>query len=172
VTSETNTVISQGILALAGIGIIFGSIFAGRVSKNFIETGIIPLGAIGMSVSLFFLPNLDSKPLLAGLSLIYGFFGGVFIVPLNALIQFHAGRKDMGKVLAGNNFIQNIFMLVFLACSIMFAMIALPPQKVFFVLFLITLTGTFYIVYKIPQSLIRYMVRAVLSQNTNCRYWG
>ena len=35
----TNTITAQGLLALSGIGMILGSIFAGRVSKNYIETG-------------------------------------------------------------------------------------------------------------------------------------
>ena len=46
--------------------------------------------------------------------ILFGFFGGLFIVPLNATIQFFADDRYIGKILAGNNFIQNIFMILFL----------------------------------------------------------
>ena len=38
----TDTVTAQGLLALSGVGMIVGSVFVGQVSKNYIETGIIP----------------------------------------------------------------------------------------------------------------------------------
>ncbi len=57
---ETNTVVIQGMLACSGLGIILGSIVAGRVSRNHIETGLIPVGAIGIAVTLFILPTLGS----------------------------------------------------------------------------------------------------------------
>ena len=40
-----------------------------------------------------------------------GIAGGMFIVPLNALIQFHADESSIGSVLASNNLVQNIAML-------------------------------------------------------------
>ncbi|MBF0432400.1 MAG: acyl-[ACP]--phospholipid O-acyltransferase [Fibrobacteria bacterium] len=164
VTLETNTVVAQGIMAMAGVGVILGSIFAARVSKNYIETGIIPLGAIGMSGSLFLLPYFESRTVLGALCFTYGFFGGMFIVPLNALIQFHAGKKNLGKILAGTNFIEKLFILGFLVCALGLSLLQISPQKIFLMLFIVTLLGTLYTVYQIPQSLIRYMVRAVLSQ--------
>ncbi len=43
--------------------------------------------------------------------LMIGVLGGFFLVPLNALIQFHAGEQGLGRILAANNFIQNLVML-------------------------------------------------------------
>jgi len=60
----TNTVTAQGLLALSGVGIVFGSLYAGYVSKNYIETGIIPLGAFGIALTLYFMPHLQSLTLL------------------------------------------------------------------------------------------------------------
>src|SRR6187402_729315 len=42
VLQETNTLVIQGIIACAGIGIILGSLIAGKISKNYIELGLIP----------------------------------------------------------------------------------------------------------------------------------
>lgn len=48
----SNAIIPNALMGLGGVGIVVGSIIAGRVSKNFIETGIVPIGAVGMTISL------------------------------------------------------------------------------------------------------------------------
>ena len=45
----TDTVTVQGLLACSGIGIVLGSIVAGRMSREHIETGLVPLGAFGVA---------------------------------------------------------------------------------------------------------------------------
>ena len=53
--NEDNAVVIQAILAVSGIGLVLGSYLAGRASRLHIELGIVPLGALGICVSLFFL---------------------------------------------------------------------------------------------------------------------
>ena len=53
VLGEENTVVIQGLLACSGIGIILGSLIAGSASKRHIETGLIPLGALGVVAALW-----------------------------------------------------------------------------------------------------------------------
>ena len=109
----TNTAELQGLMALAGIGIMIGSFIAGKLSSDHIETRLIPFGAFGISVALVLFVLLDSI-VLQGLNFLFlGVMGGFFIVPLNALIQQHAYDKQLGRVLASNNLIQNIMMLSF-----------------------------------------------------------
>jgi len=72
----TNTITAQAVLALAGIGIIFGSMFAGRVSRNYIETGIIPLGAMGVTIALYIMPSLSTLWSLSTALFAFGFFAG------------------------------------------------------------------------------------------------
>ncbi|WP_419615070.1 MFS transporter, partial [Thiolapillus sp.] len=93
---ETSTVVIQGLMACSGIGIILGSVIAGRASRQGIETGLIPLGALGIVLALFFTPQLESTGLLVVDFLALGVAGGLFIVPLNALIQFHAKDRELG----------------------------------------------------------------------------
>jgi len=116
-----NTVIVQGILACAGIGIFLGSTLVSQLSKTTIEKGLIPLGALGMSLALLSIPQITSIPLMLSAFITLGLFGSFFIVPLNALIQHHADDARIGTVLAANNFVQNIFMLSFLGLTIFFA---------------------------------------------------
>ena len=82
-------------------------------SRDYIETGLIPIGALGITMTLFLIPLFSSLTLLAILFFFYGLFSGFLIVPLNTLIQFASPKRIMGKVLAGNNFMQNVSMFIF-----------------------------------------------------------
>ncbi len=170
--SETNTVVIQGLLACSGIGIIFGSLIAGRASRHSIETGLIPVGAVGLVITLFLLPRLDSAPLLGLDFLALGLSGGLFIVPLNALIQFHARDEELGTVLAGNNWIQNVVMLGFLALTVLFSIQGLDDRGLFHLLTLIALLGAAYTVYRLPQSLVRYVIARLFASRYRIRVLG
>ena len=161
--SIDNTIIIQGLLACSGIGIVAGSLLAGKISNRYIETGLIPLGALGMVISLFFLPQLPSTLWLAIDILSFGFFGGLFIVPLNSLIQFHAKAQQLGTVLAGNNWIQNVVMLSFLGLTVIFSLVDISSQSLLNLLTIVTLIGAGYTVWKLPQSLVRYILGLVFA---------
>jgi len=158
----TDTVTAQGLLTLAGFGIIFGSLYAGKVSKRFIEIGIIPLGALGITITLFLIPTLTNLKLLALDLFMFGFFAGLVIVPLNALIQFFTPNEELGTVLAGNNFMQNVFMFAFLVITAVFGYFNLSSSALLYLTFLIALGGFFYSVTTMPQSLVRYIVRTIV----------
>ncbi len=155
---EDNTVVIQGILACSGIGIMLGSLLAGRASKLHIETGLVPLGALGVVVALFFLPQLSSTNLLILDVLLLGTAGGLFIVPLNALIQFHARDEELGTVLAGNNWVQNVVMLGFLGITVLFALSGTDSSGLFHLLTLTAVVGALYTIYRLPQSLVRFLL--------------
>ncbi len=161
-----NTVLLQGILASSGIGIILGSVLAGRWSKNHIETGLIPVGAAGIAIGLLILPGLDSVVAQCLNFLFIGAMGGLFIVPLNALIQFHASEHELGRVLAGNNLVQNIAMLGFLAVAALFAWFGASTTLLLYLIAVVALIGTGYTVLKLPQSFARF----VLSYSMTRRY--
>ena len=155
----TDTVVAQGILALSGVGIIVGSIVVSRLSRRYVEMGIIPIGAMGVTASLFFIPLLDSVTSLSILFFFYGFFSGLFIVPLNTLIQFATPKRMMGKVLAGNNFMQYLTMALFLLLTTVFAYVGFQSSGLFIVAMVVSFIGFLYTVLKIPQSMVRFVVR-------------
>lgn len=159
----TDVRIIQGTLACAGIGIMLGSLIAGRISKNYIEIGLIPIGAVGVAVCLFILPGLNSVPAHAINILLLGMLSGLFIIPLNALIQFHAGERILGRVLAGNSLIQNVVMLSFLVLTVLFSMRGIS-NLLFPLLTVVALGGAVYTVYKLPQSLVRLLMTMMLGE--------
>ena len=160
---EGNTVVIQGILACSGIGIMAGSLLAGRASRHHIETGLIPLGAIGIVTTLFSVPMLTTHISLVIAFLLLGVFGGLFIIPLNALIQFRARDDELGTVLAGNNWVQNLVMLAFLFLTVAFAITGTSTVGLFHLLTLTALIGTIYTIYRLPQSLVRYVIGLIFS---------
>jgi acyl-[acyl-carrier-protein]-phospholipid O-acyltransferase/long-chain-fatty-acid--[acyl-carrier-protein] ligase len=158
VLGEQNTVVIQGLLACSSIGIILGSLIAGGTSRHHIETGLIPLGALGVVTALFFMPQLTSRGLLALDFLLLGTAGGMFIVPLNALIQFHAKEHELGTVLAGNNWVQNLVMVSFLLLTVFFTLSGSSSYGLLHLLTLTALGGALYTIWQLPQSLVRYLI--------------
>ncbi len=171
-TGEVNTVIIQAILGASGLGIAIGSIIASRVSRNYIETGLIPVGAAGIALGLLVLPHLHSQTAMALDFLFIGTMGGLFIVPLNSLIQFYASEHELGKVLAGNNLIQNITMFSFLMITVSFAQWGISSKFLLVFMAVFALVGGAYTVYKLPQSLVRLVVASLLSKRYRVQVQG
>ncbi|WP_051550866.1 acyl-[ACP]--phospholipid O-acyltransferase [Legionella geestiana] len=161
---DVSVLFAQGSLAMGGIGILFGALYAGKVSKGFIETGLIPAAAVGITAGLFILPHLNSAIAIMVLFLAYGFFGGMLVVPLNALIQFSAPREEAGKVQSANNFLQNCFMFSFLVLNIVLGLVKVDSQFIMYGLSAIALTGTIFTLVTLPHSLIRYMAYFIASR--------
>jgi len=168
----TNTIVPQFLLSIAGFGMVFGALLAGKISKNYIELGLIPLGALGVSISLFILPSLESTTSMGLFMFAYGMFSGFFIVPLNALIQFATKEENLGKVLAGNNFFQNVVMFSFLTITAIFAYLHLSSDILLYLAAIIALMGTFYTIIELPQSMIRTVIKGMLGFKYNVTVCG
>jgi acyl-[acyl-carrier-protein]-phospholipid O-acyltransferase / long-chain-fatty-acid--[acyl-carrier-protein] ligase len=168
----SNTAVIQGMMACAGIGIMIGSLIAGRISKNHIETGMIPIGSFGVAATLMILPSLESTTLLILNFIALGMFGGLFIIPLNALIQFHAGEHKLGRVLAANNLIQNVVMLSFLGLTVVFAYFGIGSTGLFAILSIVAVGGALFTIYKLPQSMMRFIVSFVIGRKYSLEVLG
>jgi acyl-[acyl-carrier-protein]-phospholipid O-acyltransferase/long-chain-fatty-acid--[acyl-carrier-protein] ligase len=156
-----NTVVVQALLAMSGVGMIVGSYIASRASKNHIETGIIPLGSLGIAITLFFLVDMQNTTYIAAMFFAYGVSAGLIIVPLNALIQFNASKEALGRILAGSNFYQNIFMFLGLSLSVVLSYQQFNSTDIITIAAWIGVVGVVWTLVKLPQSLIIYLVRFV-----------
>ena len=168
----TNTVVIQGILACSGAGIVIGSLLAGRASRNYIETGLIPLGAVGIAIGIAILPGLNSAYSMGVIFVLVGAMGGLFIVPLNSLIQFQAPESQLGTVLAGNNWIQNVAMLGALALTVVFSIAGIDSVGLFYILTAAAIIGTGYTVRKLPHSLARILATVLLKRRYRIQVIG
>ena len=152
---------SNAILQAAiAIGIGVGSLAAGYLSAGKIEYGLIPLGSLGMTflgilLSVHGLSFTAVLALLAGL----GFAGGFFIVPINALIQHRPGESKKGGVIAAANLLS--FVGIGAASGVYYALTRfahLGPAAIFLWASLATLAATGYVLYLLPDSLLRLLL--------------
>lgn len=163
--SVTNTLVIQATLATTGVGIALGAWIAGRASKSHIELGLIPVGAIGVAISLWCLPMMNASYSQALCFLMVGIMGGLFIVPLNALIQFHANSDEMGRILALNNWVQNLGMASFLCITVAFSVVGFDSQFLLIFTAVIAIIGGVYTIYTLPQSLVRLVLSWSISRH-------
>jgi acyl-[acyl-carrier-protein]-phospholipid O-acyltransferase / long-chain-fatty-acid--[acyl-carrier-protein] ligase len=143
--------------AAVGIGIGVGSLLAGYLSFGDIEYGLVPLGALGMTVFGFLVsrPGLGLWQVRADLALL-GFFGGFYAVPLNALIQRRPPAEHKGGVIAASNLFS--FIGIFFAAGLYFALSSyagMSAAQIFLAGAVMTLAATFYSVFLLPDSVHR-----------------
>ncbi len=131
-TKIENVMIAQGIAALAGVGIIAGCLYAGRKTTSHISSKQIITSALFMALGLLLMPAMSQPLSMAILIILYGFFGGAYLVPLNSLLQTSVDINILARIIAGKNFYQNVWMLVFLGLSVFAVYYALSLSGVFY----------------------------------------
>ncbi|HEX4264141.1 MAG TPA: acyl-[ACP]--phospholipid O-acyltransferase [Verrucomicrobiae bacterium] len=146
-------------VALA-LGIGLGSVAAGYLSGGKIEYGLVPLGAVGLSVfsALLALPGLPVGKALVLLALL-GFTGGFFIVPIAALLQHKPSRETKGEVQATANLLS--FVGVFLASGahwLLAQKLQFSPRAIFLTGGVMTLAGAIYVLWLLPDALLRFVL--------------
>ena len=167
-----DTRILQGILVCTGIGIMLGAIVAGRLSRDHVETGLIPVGAVGIALGLFLLPMLSSPWAHALNFLMLGTLASFFIVPLNALIQFNAGETALGRVLAAKNFVLNIVMLGGLGLTVVSALAETGSHAIMVALGVAATGGAIYTIWQLPQSLVRFLIARLFASQYKLQVIG
>jgi acyl-[acyl-carrier-protein]-phospholipid O-acyltransferase/long-chain-fatty-acid--[acyl-carrier-protein] ligase len=91
-------------LAVLAVGIGLGAVLAGKLSASKVEYGLLPLGAIGLTLFLLTLGALT--PGIVGTLILMALLGvasGMLVVPLNALIQWRSPADRRGAVIALSN---------------------------------------------------------------------
>ncbi|HEV2964046.1 MAG TPA: acyl-[ACP]--phospholipid O-acyltransferase, partial [Candidatus Angelobacter sp.] len=146
-------------VALA-LGIGIGSLVAGYLSGNKIEYGLIPLGSFGMTImaaAVGIFPH--SFGSVASVFFGLGFFAGFFVVPVNTLIQHRPAADAKGGILAAANLLT--FVGVAAASGIYFLLTTvghLDARGVFLATSIITLFGTIYVLFLLPDWFLRLLL--------------
>ncbi len=98
---------------LTAIGIGSGALIAGKISGKIVELGLVPIGALGISICAFSL-DIFSNYFYAVLPLvtILGVFGGIYEIPLDSYIQVASPKKSRGQMVAATNFMSFIGVLI------------------------------------------------------------
>ena len=164
------------LLVVFSIGIGAGALLCEILSRRHVEIGLVPLGAIGMSVfsiDLYFAsrglpPSTVALTLgqfmsetahwrvLADLALL-SLFAGIYSVPMYALIQMRSQPTHRARIIAANNILNALFMIgsSVLAGALLSAGVSIP--QLFGLVGLANAVVAFYIFMLVPEYLLRFV---------------
>jgi 1-acyl-sn-glycerol-3-phosphate acyltransferase len=164
------------ILTLFSIGIGLGSILCERLSGHKVEVGLVPFGSIGMTVfgaDLYFAHPASSGQLALGVSamlsqphiwrvlidlVLMAIFSGFFIVPLFALVQARSDPARRSRVIAANNILNALFMVVAAGLSaLLLNKVGLSIPGLLLATALLNAAVAIYIYTLVPEFLLRFV---------------
>ena len=168
--------VSTLLLATFSIGIGVGSMLCSWASGRRIELGLVPLGALGMTVfglRLAFAPipvaagaelgfmEMLSDP--AGFRIIIDLImisvsGGFFIVPLYAFVQHRTDEHRVARVIAANNIVNALFMLIAGVFAILMLEAGLSIPQLYGVVALMNGAVSLFIFWQVPEFVLRLFV--------------
>ncbi|HEY6545109.1 MAG TPA: MFS transporter [Dokdonella sp.] len=163
------------VLALFSVGVGIGSLLCERLSGHKVEIGLVPLGSIGLSVfgiDLYFAQSglatasgIDAWGFLAAPGhwrivfdmTLLGVFAGFYIVPLFALVQSRTPSHELSRVIAGNNIINALFMVVAAGFGLGLGALGLSIPQIFLATALLNVAVAAYIYTLVPEFLMRFL---------------
>jgi 1-acyl-sn-glycerol-3-phosphate acyltransferase len=163
------------LLVVFSIGIGVGSLLCEVLSRRLVEIGLVPLGAIGMSVfsiDLYFasrglpapaaaygLAEFVAQPahwrVMLDLALL-SLFAGLYSVPMYALIQMRAQPTHRARIIAANNILNALFMIVSAVGVGLLLKAGFTIPQVFLVTGLLNAVVAAYIFLLVPEYLLRF----------------
>ncbi|MCS6897708.1 MAG: MFS transporter, partial [Nitrospira sp.] len=160
-------------LTVLSIGIGVGAVLVGRLSKNRVEYGLIPLGAAGVFLALAFLGTLT--PQLPGTFILMGLLGiasSFIFVPLNAILQWKSAADRRGAVISfSNTCVFAGILLGSLAGGVM-ANAGFSTSGIFLATAAVTLGGTVWAFRLLPDLFIRLVLVILINTLYRVRIVG
>jgi MFS family permease len=147
------------LLAVFSVGVGIGSLLCEKLSKGIVEIGLVPLGAMGMmafGVDLYTTSasGVADWRLLMDIALI-GLFGGIYIVPLYALIQSRAQKTHQSRVIAANNILNALFMVISAVFAMLIFELGLNIPQLFLITSLMNALVIIYLCLRQPEYFSR-----------------
>lgn len=168
--------VANTLLVCFAVGVTLGSLVCERLSRHTIELGLVPVGAIGLSVfslDVFIqfiggaprpptdvpalLSNFGNWRLLIDFTMI-GASGGLFSVPLYALLQDRSKASERARVIAANNILNSVFMIVAAIAAVALLLAGVTVPGIFAVLALTNAAVALYIFWLLPEFVMRFLV--------------
>ena len=164
------------LLTVFSLGIGVGSLLCDRLSNHRVEIGLVPFGSLGLTlfgIDLFlaspahgpalagmpfsaFLAAADHWRLLADIALV-GLSGGIYIVPLYALIQTRSEPSHQSRTIAANNILNALFMVVSAIVSMLLFRAGCTIPQLFLATALFNALVAAYILTLVPEFLARFL---------------
>ncbi len=168
--------VATALLVMFSLGIGIGSLLCERLSRHSVEIGLVPVGAIGMtlfSIDLYFASRgLSTKPALMNLSEFFShtehwrvladlgllaLFTGLYSVPMYALIQLRSQPSHRARIIAANNILNALFMIVSsLLAGVLLSSFGFSIPELFLSVGLANLLFSLYVFIQAPEYLQRF----------------
>ena len=178
------------LLTVFSLGIGAGSLLCERLSGHKVEIGLVPLGSIGLTlfgIDLFF--AVPDVAVATGLSareflgvaanhrilwdlLLTGISGGLYIVPLYALIQTRSEASHRSRIIAGNNILNALFMVTAALLAIVFLKAGLTIPQLLLTTALMNAAVAVFIYSLLPEFLMRFLVWVLINTLYRIRKTG
>jgi 1-acyl-sn-glycerol-3-phosphate acyltransferase len=170
-----NEQVASLLLVVFSVGIGVGSLLCEVLSRRHVEIGLVPLGAIGMtvfSVDLYFasrgLPPVVAQSLSAFLAqpahwrvmadlALLSLFAGLYSVPMYALIQLRSQPTHRARIIAANNILNALFMIASSVIAGLLLKAGFSVPQVFLLVGLANAVVAFYIFMLVPEYLLRFV---------------
>ena len=164
------------LLAIFSVGIGAGSLLCERLSGHKVEIGLVPFGSFGLTlfgILLYFASghyvsttSVDAGQfleqqgswLILGAIVGLGIFGGLYIVPLFALIQTRCDPTHMSRTIAGMNILNSLFMVVAALSAMVMLKSGLSIPQIFLVTACLNALVALYIFSLVPEFLMCFLV--------------
>jgi len=164
------------LLAAFSVGTALGSLACERLSGHKVEIGLVPLGSIGMTVCLLSLYFARPEAVAGDQAVswtvflaaggwrvaihcaLVGVFGGLFIVPLYALILSRSAESHRARIIACNNILNAGFMVVAAVLAIVWLeMLHFTIPQLFILAAVLNAIVAIYIYTLVPEFLMRFL---------------
>lgn len=177
-----NEEVATLLLAVFAVGVAIGSLLCERLSGKRVEIGLVPVGSIGMSVfaiDLYFATRGMQPTAQMGVSaflsnsanwrVLFDLFmlsvsGGLFSVPMYALIQERAEPSHRSRVIAANNIMNAIFMVASaLLAMFLINVFGFDVPKLILTIGILNAVVAIYIYTLTPEFLLRFVCWMIVS---------
>jgi acyl-[acyl-carrier-protein]-phospholipid O-acyltransferase / long-chain-fatty-acid--[acyl-carrier-protein] ligase len=169
-------------LTVFSVGIGLGSLLCNKILKGEISAKFVPFGALGMTLFILDLYGASSAlPGPANLPIGFQAFlsdpaswrivadllgisisGGLFIVPLYAIMQSRSDPDKRSRIIAGNNILNAAFMVVGALAAAIMLNLNLSVPGVFLVLAVLNAGAAVYICALLPDALVKALLQSLL----------
>lgn len=164
------------LLATFSIGIALGSVLCERLSHGRVEIGLVPFGAMGLTVFgldlVFATPDAPPGVQLAMMQFLQaggswrilldvfliGLFGGFYIVPLYALIQKTSAPETLSRAIACNNILNALFMVLSAVFALLMLAAGASIAQLFLALSIMNALVALYIFRQVPEFFMRFLI--------------
>lgn len=163
------------LLTVFSLGIGLGSLSCEMLSRRHVEIGLVPLGAIGMTVFAvdlgFFSQGLPTPQIAYSVTQfvmlsahwrvlfdLFGlaFFAGVYSVPMYALIQLRCQPSYRARIIASNNILNALFIIASAIGAGLLLASGVSVPSLFIVLGVLNAVVAGYIFFLLPEYLLRF----------------